>query len=107
MPTHPELDDRSRALHALVAEKVRQDPERLNHARAVLARWRETVCANTQPYMLEWERILGSSTDEILAIAVENSQRGDALRQCSPLACILSPRERWAFLRAWSHQHDA
>lgn len=107
MSTHLELDDRSRALHVLVAEKIRQDPARLDHARTILARWRATVCANTQPHMLEWERILGSSTDEILAIAVENSQRGDALRQCSPLACVLSPRERWAFLREWNRQHDA
>ena len=106
MRTHPELDERSRALHALVAEKIRQDPARLDHARAVLARWRETVSASTQPYMLEWERILESSTDEILAVAVENSQRGDALRQCSPLACVLTSRERWDFLREWSRQHD-
>lgn len=106
MPTHRELDDRSRALHTLVAEKIRQDPARLDHARAILARWRAIVCANTQSYLLEWERILGSSTDEILAVAVEDSQRADALRQCSPLACVLSPRERWAFLREWSRQHD-
>jgi hypothetical protein len=107
MPTHRELDDRSRALHGLVAEKIRQDPARLDRARVILARWREVVCPNTQPYLLEWDRILRLHMDEILAVAVEDSQRADALRQCSPLACVLSPKERWAFLREWRRQHDA
>ncbi len=45
--------------------------------------------------------------DEALAAAVEDSERAAALRACSPFAGILSPGERFAFLKEWSASHAA
>jgi len=33
---------------------------------------------------------------EVLALIVEDSERMTAMRQCSPFAGVLDPRERWA-----------
>lgn len=107
MPTHQEIDARSLALHRLVAEKVRREPERFDRARVILARWRQVVCANTQPYLEEWEDLFQQGMDPCLDLALEVSERADALRQCSPLACVLTNRERFEFLKGWSREHDA
>jgi hypothetical protein len=105
--THPEIDARSRALQLLVAEKIRREPARFDGARAVLERWRAMASGGSQPYLLEWERLFQEGVERTLGVAVEESERADALRQCSPLACVLTNQERWAFLRDWSRQHDA
>jgi len=105
--THPQIDARSRALHRLVAEKIRQDPARLEKARAILEHWRSVVGPGAQPYVQEWDRLFRAGVAEVLAAALDDSERADALRQCSPLACVLTSRERWAFLREWSRRHDA
>ena len=45
--------------------------------------------------------------EQVLATAVEESERAATLRQCSPFAGILSPAERFAFLKAWAAAHAA
>ncbi len=107
MLTHPEIDARSRALHRLVADKVRLEPARFERARTILRHWRIVVCENSQPYLAEWEGLFRQGVEPTLAVAVEDSERADALRQCSPLAGVLTNRERWAFLRDWSRSHEA
>ena len=106
MPTPRELDARSRALHRVVAQKIREEPARFEEARAILARWRASVSGHTQPYLREWEALLGQGPEAALAVAVEDSERADTLRSCSPLACVLTSRERWAFLEDWSRRRD-
>ena len=107
MRSHQQLDDRSLALHRLVAAKLRRDPELFADARATLQRWRTVVCSSSQPYLEEWERLFERGPEACLALAVEESERAAALRQCSPLACLLSNQERFAFLKAWSQDHEA
>jgi hypothetical protein len=105
--THPELDERSRALHRLVAEKIRLEPARFDRARQILERWRAIVSGDSQPYLLEWESLFRQGIEPTLGVAVEDSERADALRQCSPLAGVLTNQERWTFLREWGRHHDA
>jgi hypothetical protein len=106
MRTHQEIDQRSLALHRLVAAKIRNDPALLDKARAILRRWRETVCANTQPYLEEWQRLIDQGADACLSVAVEDSERATALRQSSPLSCLLTNQERFRFLKEWNRNHD-
>lgn len=101
MPTHQELDQRSLALHQLVAEKVRQDQSLLLKAQAVLNHWHQTASPRTFVYLDAWQNLLDQGLDACLAGATEASERGDALRQASPLACLLTSRERFAFLKQW------
>lgn len=100
MVSHKDLDRRSRALHCLVVEKIRRDPTLIDRAHAILARWRETVCPGTQIYLTQWETLL-SDPEKALAVAIEDSERADTLRQSSPLSCLLTPKERRSFLRNW------
>jgi hypothetical protein len=105
MRTHQELDQRSLALHRLVADKIRRDPALLDQARRTLSRWRETVCERSQPYLYQWEQVLNTGLEASLALAVEDSERATALRQSSPFSGLLTNQERFAFLKAWKQEH--
>jgi enoyl-CoA hydratase/carnithine racemase len=106
MRTHQEIDARSLAMHRLIAEKVRREPALLEAAKATLARWRSIGDASTRAYDEQWERALSEGLEATLRVALEDSERGDAMRQCSPFPGILTPRERFAFLRAWKDSHE-
>lgn len=107
MKTHREIDRRSLALHRLVAERVRSDPALFEKAIKTLARWRESVCIASQPYLEEWERLMHQGVEACLSVAVEDSQRAAALRQSSPFSGVLSNRERFAFLKQWRSDDEA
>jgi len=106
MRTHREIDARSLAMHRLIAEKVRREPALLEAAKATLARWRGIGDGSTRPYDEQWERVLNEGLEATVRAALEESERGDAMRQCSPFPGILAPRERFAFLRAWKDSHS-
>lgn len=101
MPTHQMHDRRSLALHRLVASRLTADPTLLNRARTTLERWRPTMSRNALPYLDAWEAILDDGLDRCVAVLVEDTERATALRQASPFAGILSPRERADFLKHW------
>ncbi|MGB8930248.1 MAG: hypothetical protein WCC48_03240 [Anaeromyxobacteraceae bacterium] len=102
--THQQIDDRSLAMHRLIAKKLRGDPKLLSKAKATLTRWRRRGDESTRSYDDEWARALDEGLDATLRIALGRSQRAVALRQCSPFAGILTPQERAAFLRAWKQR---
>lgn len=107
MRTHQEIDERSLALHCLVAEKIRRDPALFDRAKGTLSRWRATVCSASQPYLEEWERLMSQGVEACLAVAVEDSPRATALRQSSPFAGVLTNQERFSFLKKWNREHEA
>ncbi len=105
MRTHQEIDERSLAMHRLVTEKIRNDPALFDKAKMTIARWRTTVCANSQPYLEEWEKLMNQGMEACLIVAVEDSERARALRQSSPFAGILSNEERLTFLKTWQRRN--
>jgi hypothetical protein len=108
MRTHQEIDARSLAMHRLVAEKVRRDPALLDRARRTLQRWRDpSNPTRAEPWLAEWQRLLDLGLEPTLATLAEDSERAAALRQCSPFTGILTPAERFEFLREWSRSHAA
>lgn len=106
MPSHQDIDARSLALHRLIARKVASDPSLLERAKQTVARWQTVVSPSSQAYLREWESLLAQGTDACLTMAVEDSQRAAALRQCSPFTRILTNAERFAFLKSWK-SHEA
>jgi hypothetical protein len=80
---------------------VRREPTRLEAVRRTLERWRHTVSPASQPYVLQWERLVEEGLDACLAKAVEDSEHAAALRQSSPFASVLSHAERFQFLKRW------
>ena len=101
MPTPQEREARSLALHRLVAEKLRRQPERLDKVRLTLKRWQARATPQVQGHLAEWQALLDQGLDSILAVVEEDSERGRALRKSSPFAGILTLHERMAFFRAW------
>jgi hypothetical protein len=104
--THQEIDERSLALHRLVAEKIKNNPTLYQKAQSTLDRWLSTVDGSAQPYLAEWQALMKSGMNECLAVSVENSQRAAALRQSSPFCGILTAHERFAFLKSWRATHE-
>lgn len=93
MPHH-RLERRSLALHRAMAAKLREHPELLAIARDNLARWSQ-MGSRSQPYWDTWRELLTQPLEEILAVMTEDSPRMTDLRQSSPFAGVLEPKERW------------
>ncbi|MGP0008035.1 MAG: hypothetical protein ACLPIG_04905 [Methylocella sp.] len=97
---HNRLDERSLALHALVAQKVQAAPALLDKARENICRWQQAGSPSLA--LAEWEQILSSPVDQVTAFLVERSERATRLRQSSPFAGILTEAERRAIYESYS-----
>ena len=107
MNTHDELDARSFAMHRLITQKIERDPSLMQIPASNLTRWQHDVCANSQAYISAWQALLRQGLQASLRVATEDSEYARAMRQCSPFAGVLTPAERWQFLRDWKAQHEA
>jgi hypothetical protein len=101
------LDRRSLALYQLIAQRLQEHPQRLERVRQTLARWQVIVDPRSQPYVAEWQRLLDAGLDAVVSVAIEDSERAAALRQCGPFGSVLTPGERSAFFKQWSVDHAA
>src|ERR1041384_3838938 len=94
---HAWIDERSRALHARIADKLRERPELLVVAGENLDRW-ETL-RGPDPLFDEWRSVLRETPPpDLLRLIVEDSQNAARLRQSSPFAGVLTAEERAAVL---------
>ena len=101
---HQRIDRRSLELHRAIAAKLRANPDLLEIARGNLARWSATV-GRSQPYFDAWREILNRPIEEILEVMVEESEHMTAMRQATPFAGILDPKERWAIYDRFAVTH--
>ncbi len=67
-------------------------------ARERVRSWMETS-GHVPFYAREWAEILGRDITSIEAFLVERSEIADELRQSTPFAGALPPRERWRIWR--------
>jgi hypothetical protein len=102
-----ELDRKSLALHQLVAQKIERDPRLFGHVQKTLEFRRSQADWANQPYLARWQALVDDGMQAALSVAVEESERGQAMRQASPFAGILSNSERRSFLKSWSRNHAA
>ena len=92
---HRLAEARSLAAHQVIAKRLRSEPALLDQARARVASWlRDGSVAAT--YAEAWHAILASDIDDISAAICDPSDHGRSLRQCTPFAGAIPPRERWA-----------
>jgi hypothetical protein len=98
---HTRLDERSLALHQLVAQKVLAVPALLGKARANVRRWQESH-GSPSFALAEWEQILSGPVDQVAEFLVERSERATRLRQSSPFTGILTEAERLAIYESHS-----
>jgi len=98
---HLRLDRRSLALHRAIAAKLRADPSLLNIARDNLDRWSQQQ-GRSQPYWDAWRRFLDGPFEDLLRLLEEDGEQMTDMRQASPFAGVLTPRERWAIYDGFS-----
>lgn len=99
--SHEWLDDRSRALHLLVAEKLRNDPGLVSMALDNLTRWERQ--SGPDRAWAEWREILTARPiSKIIALLEEESENANRLRQSSPFAGALTEEERMAIFREYA-----
>lgn len=92
---HVRLDERSLALHRLVAQKVLADPALLDKARANVRRWQNSHDSPSFA-LAEWEQILNNPVADVRKFLMERSEQATRLRQSSPFTGILTEAERLA-----------
>ena len=89
---HRVLDQRSLRLAEAVVDRIEAEPARLETVRAWAAQFDSAGIA-------EWQEILRGSWPEIRATLLRPDAEGQRLRQNSPFAGVLTPRERWGIYR--------
>ncbi len=98
MRSHAWIDERSRALHALVAAKLVAQPDLLDVARSNLQRW---LARAPSPALEEWQRLLDRiPLSELVDLLESSSEEAARLRQSSPFAGVLTPDERRSVFQA-------
>lgn len=100
---HQEQDARSLALHTAAVELMRVDETLIERALDILARWDTHVSVRSRPLRDEWVRIL-QARDWSAALSV--SERGNQLRQASPVSCVLPNEQRLEIIRATATHRD-
>jgi hypothetical protein len=92
--SHRLLEARSLALHAVIARKIERDPRLLDIARSNLKRWRARWDDTPPAWFKEWSGLMRRPWPEIAALITEPSERAARLRQSTPFAGVLTPKER-------------
>jgi hypothetical protein len=77
------------------------DPSVLERARERVRIWAERGGAHPE-YVEAWKSVLSRTPEEIAAFLVDRGEHACALRQVTPFAGVLDPRERWKHWRAVS-----
>lgn len=93
---HGAQDYQSLLMHVEAVRLLKRRPGLVARATATLRRWRETADPRTHPLLDEWERIL-ERRDWSLVVA--RTERGDQLRQASPLSTLLPDEKRLDIIR--------
>ena len=98
MDLHRRQDLRSLALHEEAVRVLRAHPESTQRALEVLVHWETAADPTSKPLRQEWRRII---ENKLWALAVEDSERGQQLRQASPLGFVLDEATRSAILERY------
>jgi hypothetical protein len=96
---HARSDLRHLHLHRVAIAKLRKHPELRGACLVLLDDWLgQREHAASVPWLRQWREMLASWTTDELATVILDPEGGQTLRQCSPLAPVLTPQERWAAL---------
>jgi hypothetical protein len=97
---HRLAEERSLAYHRAIAEKMTRDPGVLTRARARVAAW---LTPPPPHYARGWDIVLARPVADIVRFLVDEGEMARELRQSTPFAGELPPRERW---RLWREVGD-
>lgn len=93
---HSKADLRNWHLHRVALEKLHRHPELMSAVLSLLDGWlRDEKLRASYSYLQQWRELLTTSPFEEMRALLLDTERGQALRQCSPLGPLLTPQERW------------
>ncbi len=95
---HRRAEERSIAYHRVIAERLLRNPTLLDAARNRVRQWLDRQ-GPAPAYARAWDEILVQDIEAIAAALTDPGEYARELRQSSPFAGYLSPRERWAIWR--------
>lgn len=95
MAHHEEQDRQSLMLHTEAVQMMQADPALIDRALRILDRW-EAMKSQPHPSHVEWRRIL---LERDWAAALSTSERGNQIRQSSPMSCVLPNEKRLAIMQ--------
>ena len=98
---HARIDARSLAMHRAIAAKLIASPGLVAIAHDNLERWKASA-GRSKPYLEAWSELLAKPIEELVALIQEDGEFMRAMRQTSPFAGVLSPRERWEIYDAFA-----
>lgn len=91
---HQILDARSLALHCKIARKIERNMDLLEIPQRNLRRWRKINSDSPADYLNEWQNIMNLPWPAIASFITSFSNDAVRLRQSSPFAGVLTPKER-------------
>ena len=101
MNRQQQIDEFLLQAHRLAVARLREEPQRLEQAAALLRQWRErNGVTRSDPYRQEWEQLIAQGVDAIERDACALTDHAAALRNVSPLSAVISQQERSGLLRA-------
>jgi hypothetical protein len=100
---HRLAEERSVAFHRAVLERMREDPAILARARARVDEWLQSGQPHLH-YAGEWRRILRLPFGELENALLDPSEEGRALRQVTPFAGALPPKQRWTIWKEFARR---
>ena len=106
MDLHRLAEERSIAFHRQVMLRARGEPAILERARERVREW----IARGEPhphYAENWARVLALPPEAMATTVVEDSEAMRALRQVTPFAGALPPKERWAIWKDYARRRGA
>ena len=102
---HIRIEKRSIALHRAIADRIRTNPRLMEKARENLQKYLDQFAQENRPLpksFSEWQDILTNrSREAVLEFLVSSGETAGRLRQSSPFAGILTPKERWKIYEAY------
>lgn len=93
---HIPQDYQSLLMHQEAVRMIQSNPALADRLLATLARWDTHASARSKPLRERWVRII---QERDWALAIEESERGNQLRQASPMATLLPTSVRLGIIR--------
>jgi hypothetical protein len=96
MDAHRLAELRSLAYHRAIAERIGRDPDVVDQAHERVHAW---IVEGRAPYYAHlWDEVLSGPRERLLEVLEADTEESRALRQATPFAGVIGPRERW---RIW------
>ena len=100
--SHDLAEARSLAIHRLVAERLRHEPQLVEAALRRVETWAEEGKMHPA-YADAWRQLLKGPIEALLAVLSDRSERAAALRQCTPFVGVIDQQTR---LRIWRQERE-